>query len=79
MARTAIIGEIMTENIPPTEITFKDKQYKISDLSEKAKTCWNHLVVLARKEHTLRFQLDQVEAARQTITKQMEEEVSKTG
>ena len=69
----------MTENTQPTEITFKDKKYKIADLSEKGKTCWNHLVDLSRKEHTLRFQLDQVEAARQTITKQMEEEVSKNG
>ena len=69
----------MTENIQPTEITFKDKQYKIADLSERAKTCWNHLVDLARKEHNLRFQMDQVEAARETITKQMEEEVRKNG
>ena len=67
----------MTENTQ--EITFKDKQYKVTDLSEKAKTCWNHLVDLAKKEHTLRFQMDQVEAARETITKHMEEEVNKNG
>ena len=48
-------------------------------LNEKAKTCWNHLVDLAKKEHTLRFQMDQVEAARETISKQMEEEVKKNG
>ena len=69
----------MTENIQPTEITFKDKQYKIADLSERAKTCWNHLIDLSKKEHTLRFQMDQVEAARETITKHMEEEVNKNG
>ena len=69
----------MTENIQPTEITFKDKQYKVADLSERAKTCWNHLVDLGKKEHTLRFQMDQVEAARETITKKMEEEVNKNG
>ena len=67
----------MTENTQ--EITFKDKQYKVDDLSERAKTCWNHLVDLAKKEHTLRFQMDQVEAARETITKHMEEEVNKNG
>ena len=69
----------MTENIQPTEITFKDKQYKEADLSERAKTCWNHLIDLSKKEHTLRFQMDQVEAARETITKHMEEEVNKNG
>ena len=50
----------MTENTQPTEITFKDKQYKIADLSERAKTCWNHLVDLGKKEHTLRFQMDHI-------------------
>ena len=69
----------MTENTQPTEITFQDKQYKIADLSDKAKTCWNHLVDLAKKEHNLRFQMDQVEAARTTITQTMEEEVKKNG
>ena len=69
----------MRENTQHTEITFKDKKYKIDDLSERAKTCWNHLVDLAKKEHTLRFQMDQVEAARETITKHMEEEVNKNG
>ena len=69
----------MTENTQPTEITFKDKQYKVADLSERAKTCWNHLVDLGKKEHTLRFQMDQVEAARETIIKHMEEEVNKNG
>ena len=69
----------MTENTQPTEITFKDKQYKIADLSERAKTCWNHLVDLERQEHTLRFKIDQIEASRETITKHMEEEVNKNG
>jgi len=69
----------MTENTQPTEITFQDKQYKIADLSDKAKACWNHLVDLAKKEHNLRFQMDQIEAAKETITKHMEEEVSKNG
>ena len=69
----------MTENTQPTEITFKDKQYKVDDLSERAKTCWNHLVDLAKQEHTLRFKIDQIEASRETITKHMEEEVNKNG
>jgi ribosomal protein L16/L10AE len=70
----------MTEEIKqPTEIKFKDKQYKIADLSDRAKACWNHLVDLTQKEHNLRFQMDQVEAARETITRTMEEEVSKDG
>lgn len=69
----------MTENTQPTEITFKDKQYKIADLSERAKVCWNHLVDLSKQEHTLRLKIDQIEAARETITKHMEEEVNKNG
>ncbi len=69
----------MTENTQPTEITYKDKQYKVADLSDRAKTCWNHLIDLGKKEHALRFQLDQVEAARTTITQTMDEEVNKDG
>ncbi len=69
----------MTETTQPTEITFKDKQYKIDGLSDRAKTCWNHLVDLTKKEHNLRFQMDQIEAAKETITRHMEEEVSKNG
>ena len=69
----------MTETTQPTEITFKDKQYKIDGLSDRAKACWNHLVDLTKKEHNLRFQMDQIEAAKETITRHMEEEVSKNG
>lgn len=66
----------MTET---TEITFQDKQYKIADLSDKAKACWSHLVNLEEQLHQLKFKIDQVEAAKETITKYMEEEVSKNG
>ena len=65
----------MTENTQPTEITFKDKKYKVADLSDKAKVCYNHLIDLGRKAHNLTFQLDQILAAQAAITKQMEEEV----
>tara|TARA_A100001035_G_scaffold259384_1_gene236792 strand:- start:354 stop:557 length:204 start_codon:yes stop_codon:yes gene_type:complete len=67
----------MTENIQ--EITFQDKQYKVADLSERAKVCWAHLVDLSKQEHTLRFKIDQIEASRETITKHMEQEVNKNG
>ncbi|MAJ12992.1 MAG: hypothetical protein CMD09_03180 [Flavobacteriales bacterium] len=58
-----------------TEITFQDKQYKIADLSDKAKTCWNHLVDLEKQLHQLRFKTDQVEASKETITRHMEGEI----
>ena len=63
----------MTKNIeenkietPPT-INFEDKDYKIEDLSNASKYFTSQLSDLQVKENKLKFELDQVLAAKQVM------------
>ena len=63
----------MTKNIeenkietPPT-INFEDKDYKIEDLSNTSKYFTSQLSDLQIKESKLRFELDQILAAKQVM------------
>ena len=51
---------------PPT-INFEDKDYKIEDLSNASKYFTSHLSDLQVKENKLKFELDQVLAAKEVM------------
>lgn len=58
-------------------LNFNDKDYSLEDLSEPAKMLVANLQDIQIKSQEARMQLDQLEAARTTFTKMLEEELEK--
>jgi len=58
-------------------LNFNDKDYPLEDLSEPARMLVANLQDIQVKSQEARMQLDQLEAARTTFTKMLEEELEK--
>ena len=58
-------------------LNFNDKDYPLEELSEPAKMLVANLQDIQVKSQEARMQLDQLEAARTTFTKMLEEELEK--
>ena len=58
-------------------IIIDDKEYKIEDLSEKARICVQHLADLQSQANAAKMKLDQLNAATSVFMKELKEEVTK--
>lgn len=71
---------IMTETTneqpkEPTTLTFNDKEYLLSELSDQSKILVNHLQSLNVQVGEARMKLDQLEAAKTTFANMLETEL----
>lgn len=66
----------MSEN-EEQNIIIDDKEYKISDISEKGRICVQHLADLQSQANTAKMRLDQLNAATSVFMKELKEEVTK--
>ena len=65
----------MTEETQPRVLNFNDKEYEIDNLSEKAQYLVGQLQDIGAQTSAQRARLDQLEAARSTFAKMLEEEL----
>lgn len=65
----------MTEETQARVLNFNDKEYNIDSLSEKAQYLVGQLQDIGAQTASQRARLDQLEAARSTFAKMLEEEL----
>lgn len=65
----------MTEETQPRTLNFNDKEYDMDTLSEKAQYLVGQLQDLGAQSSAQRARLDQLEAAKSTFSRMLEEEL----
>jgi len=69
------VEEKKVESVSPI-INFEDKDYKLEDLSKTSKYFTSQIADLQTKENKLKFELDQILAAKQVMTNQFRQSLN---